>query len=109
VNPFDIARSLEILRIIPLGFGLLVRARFPVTATRLRPAFTRISTASYVIGYLSIWRGPGVLVVAKQNLTDPDVLVINHSPEHRSANVVFPDSTGHYLGAATHHRWTCSY
>ena len=60
VNPLDIARSLVVAMLIPLGIGLLVRARYPGTADRLRPWFTRLSSAAFLVVFVSMlfvhWR-----------------------------------------------------
>ena len=60
VNPLDIARSLVVLMLIPLGIGLLARARYPIWAGRLRPWFTRISSAAFLVLFVSMlfvhWR-----------------------------------------------------
>lgn len=39
VNPWDIARSLIIMMLIPLGIGLLIRARYEESAAKLQPTF----------------------------------------------------------------------
>jgi len=41
VNPLDIASSLVVLMLIPLGIGLLVKARYPDTAADLQPTFAQ--------------------------------------------------------------------
>ena len=60
VNPLDIARSLVLVMLIPLGIGLLARARTPALAGRLRPWFTRISSAAFLVVFVSMlfvhWR-----------------------------------------------------
>lgn len=129
VNPLDIARSLVLLMLIPLGIGLLARARYPAPAGRIRPWFTRLSSVALfvvfvtmlflhwrkilsafgssailallvftavtlTIGYLVAGKRPGdgartvmslgttrrnfaaAFVVATQNFTDPDVVVM---------------------------------
>jgi BASS family bile acid:Na+ symporter len=39
VNPWDIARSLIIMMLIPLGIGLLIRARYEESAAKMQPTF----------------------------------------------------------------------
>ncbi len=60
VNPVDIARSLVVLMLIPLGIGLLVRARNPGPAGRLRPVFTKLSSAALLVLFVAMlfvhWR-----------------------------------------------------
>jgi predicted Na+-dependent transporter len=41
VNPVDIASSLVVLMLIPLGIGLIVKARYPETAADLQPKFAQ--------------------------------------------------------------------
>ncbi len=41
VNPVDIASSLVVLMFIPLGIGLLIKARYPDTAADLQPTFAQ--------------------------------------------------------------------
>jgi len=41
VNPVDIASSLVVLMLIPLGVGLLIKARYPATAADLQPTFAQ--------------------------------------------------------------------
>ena len=49
VNPVKIARSLVVLMLIPLGVGLLVRARRPGAAGRIRPAVGWISNITMIL------------------------------------------------------------
>jgi bile acid:Na+ symporter, BASS family len=49
VNPVKIARSLVVLMLIPLAVGLLVRARRPGAADRIRPTVGWISTISMIL------------------------------------------------------------
>ena len=44
VNPWDIASSLIFLMLIPLGIGLIVRARYEATAEGLQPLMAQTST-----------------------------------------------------------------
>ena len=39
VNPWDIARSLIIMMLIPLGIGLFIRARYEESAAKIQPTF----------------------------------------------------------------------
>lgn len=39
VNPWDIAQSLIIMMLIPLGVGLLIRARYEESAAKMQPTF----------------------------------------------------------------------
>lgn len=41
VNPLDIASSLVVLMLIPLGLGLFVKARYPQSAANLQPTFAQ--------------------------------------------------------------------
>ncbi|CRZ18398.1 bile acid:sodium symporter [Mycolicibacterium neworleansense] len=49
VNPAQIAASLVVLMLIPLAAGLLLRARGPGVAARIRPAVGKVSTISMVL------------------------------------------------------------
>ena len=49
VNPVKIARSLVVLMLIPLAVGLLVRARRPGAASRIRPTVGWISNISMIL------------------------------------------------------------
>src|SRR5260370_38063792 len=49
VNPVKIARSLVLLMLLPLGAGLLVKARFGHVADRMRTPLNLISTLSLVL------------------------------------------------------------
>ena len=49
VNPLKIARSLVVLMLIPLAVGLLVRARRPGAAGRIRPTVGWISNVSMIL------------------------------------------------------------
>ncbi len=39
VNPWDIARSLIVMMLIPLAIGLFIRARYELTAVKIQPTF----------------------------------------------------------------------
>ncbi len=43
VNPLDIARSLIIMMLIPLGIGLFIKARYEDAAEKIRPTFASAS------------------------------------------------------------------
>ena len=49
VNPAKIAQSLVVLMLIPLAAGLLVRARWPDAAARIRPAVGWLSNVSMIL------------------------------------------------------------
>jgi bile acid:Na+ symporter, BASS family len=49
VDPFQIARSLVVLMLLPLVIGLAVRARYAVAAGRAAPVLNRVSTLSLTI------------------------------------------------------------
>ena len=49
MNPVKIARSLVVLMLIPLAVGLLLRARRPGAAGRIRPAVGWISNISMIL------------------------------------------------------------
>jgi BASS family bile acid:Na+ symporter len=49
VNPWEIARSLIILMLIPLGIGIFVKARYQSTAESLQPHMAQTSTVALVL------------------------------------------------------------
>lgn len=49
VNPAQIALSLVVLMLIPLAAGLLLRARGPAVAERIRPIVGKVSTISMIL------------------------------------------------------------
>jgi len=49
VNPWEIARSLIILMLIPLAIGLFIKARYESTAENLQPHMAQTSTVAIVI------------------------------------------------------------
>jgi BASS family bile acid:Na+ symporter len=49
IDPWDIAQSLIVLMLIPLGIGLLIRSNSPNTAERYRPAMNKISSLAMLI------------------------------------------------------------
>jgi BASS family bile acid:Na+ symporter len=74
VNPLDIASSLVVLMLIPLGIALFVRARYPGAAASAQPAFAQASNVGLlgllVTMLLLNWRtllssiGSGALLAA---------------------------------------------
>jgi BASS family bile acid:Na+ symporter len=49
VNPFDIARSLVVLMLIPLSIGLFVKARYPDVAGNVQPTFGQASSIAILV------------------------------------------------------------
>jgi BASS family bile acid:Na+ symporter len=49
VNPWDIAQSLIIMMMIPLGVGLLIRARYEETAGNLQPIFAMAANLGIIV------------------------------------------------------------
>lgn len=49
VNPWDIAKSLLVLMLVPLTIGLLIRARLPEVAARWRLIMNRLSNVAILI------------------------------------------------------------
>ncbi len=49
VNPWDIARSLIVMMLVPLGLGLLIKSHSPDTATHWQPVMAKISSLSILI------------------------------------------------------------
>jgi predicted Na+-dependent transporter len=49
VNPFDIARSLIALMLLPLSVGLWVRSRYPEVATNVQPTFGQASNIAILV------------------------------------------------------------
>lgn len=49
VNPWDIARSLIIMMLIPLGIGLLIRARYEDSAGKLQPTFAMAANIGILV------------------------------------------------------------
>jgi len=74
VNPLDIASSLIVLMLTPLGVGLFIRARYAETAMSLQPLFAQASSTAllFVFGFMMLlnWRtilgtiGSGALIAA---------------------------------------------
>jgi BASS family bile acid:Na+ symporter len=74
VNPLDIASSLIVLMLIPLGIGLFIRARYSGTAASIQPLFAQASNTAllFVFGTMLLlnWRtilgtiGSGALIAA---------------------------------------------
>lgn len=49
VNPAKIARSLILLMLLPLGAGLVLKARYEKAAALVKPVFDRVSSLSFVL------------------------------------------------------------
>jgi len=49
VNPWEIAQSLILLMLLPLGLGLLINARYEETAARLQPVFSQASNTALML------------------------------------------------------------
>jgi len=49
VNPLDIARSLIIMMLIPLGIGLFIKARYEDAAEKIRPTFASASNIAILV------------------------------------------------------------
>lgn len=49
VSPWDIAQSLIVMMLLPLGIGLLIKARYPETAGKLQPTMSQISSMAIVL------------------------------------------------------------
>jgi len=60
VNPWDIARSLIVLMLIPLAIGLFINARYEEIATSLRPTFGQASTLALLVLMALIFLGVGL-------------------------------------------------
>ena len=54
VNPAKIASSLFLLMLLPLAVGLFVKARFAVTAARVKPVLDKVSNLSLILLVLLI-------------------------------------------------------
>lgn len=74
VNPLDIAGSLIVLMLIPLGIGLFIKARYADTAASLQPTFAQVSNTAFMLLFASMvllnWRtilgtiGSGAILAA---------------------------------------------
>jgi BASS family bile acid:Na+ symporter len=49
VNPWDIAKSLIVLMLVPLGIGLLIKSHSPDTATEYQPVMAKASSLSLLV------------------------------------------------------------
>jgi BASS family bile acid:Na+ symporter len=49
VNPWDIAKSLILLMLLPLALGLLINARYQEMAARLQPVFSQASSTALML------------------------------------------------------------
>ena len=54
VNPWDIAKSLIMTMLIPLGIGLFVKARYEETAASLQPHMSHISSFAIVLMMVTV-------------------------------------------------------
>jgi predicted Na+-dependent transporter len=54
VNPWDIARSLILMMLLPLAIGLLVKARWEPTAEHLQSIMSRVSSVTILLGLVAI-------------------------------------------------------
>jgi predicted Na+-dependent transporter len=49
VNPWDIAKSLIVLMLIPLAIGLLIKSHSPDVATEYQPVMNKVSSVSILV------------------------------------------------------------
>jgi predicted Na+-dependent transporter len=49
VNPWDIAKSLIVLMLVPLAIGLLIKSLSPDTATEYQPVMTKVSSVAMLV------------------------------------------------------------
>jgi len=54
VSPWDIAKSLIMTMLVPLGIGLFVKARYEETAAHLQPTMSQISSVAIVLMLVAI-------------------------------------------------------
>lgn len=54
VNPWDIAKSLIFMMLLPLGIGLFIKARYSDMATSLQPHMSQISSLAIVLMLVTI-------------------------------------------------------
>jgi BASS family bile acid:Na+ symporter len=54
VSPLDIAKSLIVTMLLPLGIGLFVKARYEETAEHLQPTMSQISSVAIVLMMVAI-------------------------------------------------------
>ena len=54
VSPWDIARSLIVTMLIPLGIGLFIKARYSETAASLQPTMSQISSLAIVVMMVTV-------------------------------------------------------
>jgi BASS family bile acid:Na+ symporter len=54
VNPWDIARSLIVTMLLPLGIGLFIKARYEETAASLQPHMSQISGMAIVLMLVAV-------------------------------------------------------
>ena len=53
VNPWDIAKSLILMMLLPLAIGLFVKARYEPTAEHLLPTMSKVSSMAIVFGLVA--------------------------------------------------------
>ena len=54
VSPWDIAKSLIVSMLLPLGIGLFIKARYSDTAAHLQPTMSQISSVAIVLNTVAI-------------------------------------------------------
>lgn len=54
VSPWDIAKSLILMMLLPLAIGLFVKARYAPTAEHLQPIFGQVSSVAILLGLVAI-------------------------------------------------------
>jgi len=54
VSPWDIAKSLIVMMLLPLAIGLFVKARWEPTAEHLQPIMSRASSVTIMLGLVAI-------------------------------------------------------
>ncbi len=81
VNPLDIAKSLIITMLIPLGIGLFIKARYEETAAHLQPIFAQASNTSLMLmmGILLVLNISNILSVIGTGLLIAGILFIGIS------------------------------
>ena len=54
VSPWDIAKSLILMMLLPLAIGLFIKARYEPTADHLQPIFGQVSSVAIMLGLVAI-------------------------------------------------------
>ena len=54
VSPWDIAKSLILMMLLPLAIGLFIKARYEPTAEHLQPTMSKVSSMAIVLGLVAI-------------------------------------------------------